>query len=45
MTMSTSTTPSGGNGVALVLAWLFVGIPLAWGVLVTLGNAAKLFAK
>ncbi len=42
--MSTSTTPS-GNGVALVLAWLFVGIPLAWGVILTLGNAAKLFAK
>jgi hypothetical protein len=29
--------------VKLLLAWLWVGIPLAWGVFVTLGNAAKLF--
>jgi hypothetical protein len=27
----------------LVLAWLWVGIPLAWGVWVTLNNAIKLF--
>jgi hypothetical protein len=27
----------------LVAAWLFVGIPLAWGVWVTLQNAIKLF--
>lgn len=27
----------------LVLAWGFVGIPLAWGVLQTLINAMKLF--
>ena len=27
----------------LVLAWGFVGIPLAWGVLQTLQNAMKLF--
>jgi hypothetical protein len=29
--------------VKLALAWIWVGIPLAWGVIVTLGNAAKLF--
>jgi hypothetical protein len=27
----------------LLLAWGFVGIPLAWGVLQTLSNAMKLF--
>ncbi|HTT49276.1 MAG TPA: hypothetical protein VMG39_14900 [Pseudolabrys sp.] len=27
----------------LVLAWGFVGIPLAWGVIQTLINAMKLF--
>ena len=27
----------------LVLAWGFVSIPLAWGVLQTLSNAMKLF--
>jgi hypothetical protein len=31
------------NGIKLVLAWGFVGIPLAWGVLQTLSNALKLF--
>ena len=34
---------SGGNGVKLVLAWGFVGIPLAWGVVQTLLNALKAF--
>lgn len=29
--------------VQLVLAWLLVGIPLAWGVWKTLLNALKLF--
>jgi hypothetical protein len=29
--------------VQLTLAWLFVGIPLAWGVVQTLMNAMKLF--
>jgi hypothetical protein len=32
-----------GNGVKLVLAWGFVGIPLAWGVVQTLVNAVKAF--
>jgi hypothetical protein len=32
-----------GNAVKLVLAWGFVGIPLAWGVVQTLINAVKAF--
>jgi len=31
------------NGVKLILEWLFVGIPLAWGVIETAINAARLF--
>ena len=31
------------NALKLVLAWGFVGIPLAWGVIETLFNALKLF--
>jgi hypothetical protein len=31
------------NALHLILAWGFVGIPLAWGVLQTLQNAMKLF--
>jgi len=31
------------NGMMLLIAWLWVGIPLALGVLDTLSNAAKLF--
>lgn len=27
----------------LILAWGFVGIPLAWGIIETLNNAMKLF--
>ena len=27
----------------LILAWGFVGIPLAWGVIQTLANAMRLF--
>jgi hypothetical protein len=34
---------SAGNGIKLVLAWSFVGIPLAWGVVQTLVNAVKAF--
>ena len=29
--------------VKLALAWIWVGIPLAWGVWLTLNNALKLF--
>jgi hypothetical protein len=42
--MATSTPSSaGGNGLKLLLAWTFVGIPLAWGVVQTLVNAIKAF--
>jgi hypothetical protein len=34
---------NGGNALKLVLAWGFVGIPLAWGVIETCANALKLF--
>ncbi len=34
---------SGGNMAKLILAWTFVGVPLAWGVLQTLINAMQLF--
>jgi hypothetical protein len=33
----------GTSALQLILAWGFVGIPLAWGVLTTLENAMKLF--
>ncbi|MGH6984257.1 MAG: MFS transporter small subunit [Stellaceae bacterium] len=36
-------TQSSGNGLKLTLAWLFVGIPLAWGVIETLLHSLKLF--
>jgi hypothetical protein len=32
-----------GNGIKLVLAWGFVGIPLVWGIVQTLVNAVKAF--
>jgi hypothetical protein len=35
--------PADSNTTFLVLAWLWVGIPLAWGIAVTIMNAAKLF--
>jgi hypothetical protein len=34
---------TGSSTIQLILAWGFVGIPLAWGVLETLQNAMKLF--
>ena len=34
---------SGGQVGLLVFSWLLVGIPLAWGVVQTLGKAALLF--
>jgi hypothetical protein len=33
----------GTTPLQLAAAWIFVGIPLAWGVLETLSNAMKLF--
>jgi hypothetical protein len=41
--MQASTQQHGGNGLKLVLAWGFVGIPLGLGVVQTLINALKLF--
>lgn len=32
-----------GSSIKLVLAWLLVGIPLAWGFLMTLASALPLF--
>jgi hypothetical protein len=34
---------TGSSTIQLILAWGFVGVPLAWGVLETLQNAMKLF--
>jgi hypothetical protein len=35
--------PEDSNTTMLVLAWLWVGVPLAWGIAITINNAAKLF--
>ena len=44
MTEANTGRPSGGGQTALlVFSWLLVGIPLAWGVVQTLGKAALLF--
>lgn len=40
---SHASRPETGNALKLVLAWGFVGIPLAWGIIETLKNALKLF--
>jgi hypothetical protein len=39
----TSANQNGTTALQLVLAWGFVGIPLAWGVAETVTNALKLF--
>jgi hypothetical protein len=31
------------NTPQVIMGWVLVGIPLAWGVIVTLQNAVKLF--
>lgn len=36
-------TESNGMGLKVALAWIFVGIPLSWGVIQTLINAMQLF--
>ena len=44
MTMANErASTAAGNQLKLVLAWGFVGIPLAWGVIQTLVNAIKAF--
>jgi hypothetical protein len=40
---STREPDAPGNGLKLVLAWGFVGIPLVWGIVQTLVNAIKAF--
>ena len=39
----TPATPGAGNTLLLVISWLWVGIPLAWGVLETLKTSMALF--
>ncbi len=39
----TGSNQNGTTLLQLVLAWGFVGIPLAWGVAETITNAMKLF--
>lgn len=36
-------TQDSSTTLKLLLAWGFVGIPLAWGVIQTIANAMKLF--
>ena len=36
-------TVGAGNTLLLVISWLWVGIPLAWGVLETLQTSLALF--
>jgi hypothetical protein len=41
--MADSSRQSGTTTLHLVLAWVWVGIPLTWGVIQTLINSMKLF--
>ena len=34
---------TGNDGVRVLVYWLIVGIPLIWGIVTTLINAAQLF--
>ncbi len=43
MTDSDARPRAAGMTLKLILAWGFVGIPLAWGVVETCLNAMKLF--
>jgi len=40
---SDPTTPRPSNWLLVALAWILVGIPLAWGIYRTLQTAVKLF--
>jgi MFS family permease len=42
-TTTTPTAQTAGAPAGVFIAWIFVGIPLAWGILKTLQNAMKLF--
>jgi len=35
--------PGAGNTLLLIISWLWVGVPLAWGVLETLRTSMALF--
>jgi hypothetical protein len=39
----TNNNEQGTTSLQLALAWGFVGIPLLWGVIETIGNAMALF--
>jgi hypothetical protein len=41
--MNDNATTTSQNGIRLFIAWVFVGIPLAWGLWGTLLNVVKLF--
>jgi hypothetical protein len=36
-------TPSAGNTLLLVVSWLWVGVPLVWGVVLTVLTSLPLF--
>lgn len=38
-----STRPTPGNWAMVVIAWVLVGVPLAWGIYKTFEKAAVLF--
>lgn len=42
-TASGGNPPAGSSSAVLALAWLVVGVPLAYGIFQTLLKAAKLF--
>lgn len=41
--MTKNDTDKSNDGLKLALAWLAVGVPLAWGVVTTLHKAMALF--
>jgi hypothetical protein len=43
MTNKVQAKPAAGNTLLLVVSWLWVGVPLAWGVLQTLRTSLTLF--
>ena len=43
MNQTTTHTSQGTSGAAVAFAWLFVGLPLAWGVWITLQKVMVLF--
>ena len=43
MGSATPGSDGSGNTLLLVLSWLWVGVPLAWGVLETLRTSMALF--